>query len=85
MADTYFLIDQDNNIVNCILWDGVAYSPSTPQGWLCPAGLTAVKTEDGHWCDGWKWDGQKSYDPNPPPPEPQVVIDTSGEVGPTVL
>ncbi len=62
MAETYLLVDANDNVVNAVVWDGAP-------GWQPSAGLRAVKF-DGAWGDGWKWNGIAAYDPNPaPPPE----------------
>lgn len=59
----YLVVDKDNVIQNNIEWDGVSdYSPGE--------GLRLV-AYDGPAGAGWKWDGAKATDPNPP--SPQVV------------
>ena len=62
MSDTYLLIDKNDNIINYIVWDGI----NRDGGWKAPDGLRAVEYT-GVWQTGWKWDGTKPYDPNPPP------------------
>lgn len=62
MTHTYILVDASDAILNAILWDGDSahYQP--------PEGVRAIRY-DGVWRGGWKWDGTRAYDPNPPPPE----------------
>ena len=62
MTDTYILVDGNDNVVNAILWDGDA-------SWQPPTGLRAIQYS-GTSRKGWKWDGSKAYDPDPPPQAP---------------
>lgn len=59
---TYLILDADNTIVNSAEWDG-------QMPWQPAEGLRAVLAADANWQPGWKWDGTKAYDPNPPPKE----------------
>lgn len=65
MSDTYILVNDDDVIVNSIVWDG------DTKNWQPPPGIRAFHHPSGHWRDGYKWDGKNAYDPNPPPPEPE--------------
>ncbi len=70
---TYLLVDATDNIVSAIVWDG------DEKNWQPPAGMRAIRY-DGPWRDGWKWDGAKAFDPNPPPPaaEPPAAPSVPG-------
>lgn len=78
MADTYILVDATDTVVNSALWDGDL------NNWAPPAGLRAFRY-DGVWHDGYKWDGAKAYDPNPPPPEPEIPASAPPSEGMTVI
>lgn len=61
MENTYLLIDSNDEVVTSAVWDGVS-------DWTPPLGLRIVKSVDGHWHTGYKYDHKtgKAYDPNPP-------------------
>ena len=63
---TYLLVDADGVIINAVMWDGDVTN------WQPPPGLTAHKCDDPVYQLGWKWDGGKAVDPNPPPSEPET-------------
>lgn len=44
--DKYALVES-GNVINVVIWDGVAFNEETGTGWSPPASVTAIKVEDG--------------------------------------
>ncbi|HCI5656019.1 TPA: hypothetical protein NPO21_001547 [Klebsiella variicola subsp. variicola] len=47
-ADTWALIDSDDQVINIIVWDGL-------EEWVIPDGLKIIKCDDKPFCIGCKY------------------------------
>lgn len=47
-ADTWALIDSDDQVINIIVWDGL-------EEWVIPDGLKIIKCDDKSFCIGYKY------------------------------